>query len=86
MHMCVHAYVCVVTHYHSGILEQRYTVCTLQRPLVHLSLEAKKQTFLLLFYCFLVTAQKSDGLVEVERRLEQNNLEYFVVVIRSLQC
>lgn len=49
MHMCVHAYVCVVTHYHSGILEQRYTVCTLQRPLVHLSLEAKKQTFLLLF-------------------------------------
>lgn len=28
---------------HSGILERRYFVCTLQRPLVHFGLEAKKK-------------------------------------------
>lgn len=57
MHMtvCIYALcVCVCGHaLHSGKLEQCYFVCTLWRPLVHLSLEAN--ILLVLFFNGLLT-------------------------------
>lgn len=47
VHICIYAYDFVYMHcvrghaLHSDVLERCYFVCTLQRPLVHLSLEAK---------------------------------------------
>lgn len=61
MHICIYAYdrvciciVCVCGHaLHSDILERCYFVCTLQRPLVHLSLEAKTLFALVCFLFFV---------------------------------
>lgn len=65
MHICIYAYdcvyicivcVCVCGHtLHSGILEQCYFICTLQRPSVHLSLEAKSLFALVCFFNGLLT-------------------------------
>ena len=58
MTVCIYA-LCVCGHaLHSGILEQCYFVCTLQRPLVHLSLEAKTFVRSRLFLNGLLTDER----------------------------
>lgn len=52
--LCVCVYVCGHA-LHSGILEQCYFICTLQRPLVHVSLEAKSRFALICFFNGLLT-------------------------------
>ena len=74
MHMtvCIYALCVCGQALHCGILEQCYFVCTLQRPWVHLSLEAKS---LFALVCFLMAfSQMNDSSLETERKFDPDGL------------
>lgn len=85
MYICIGLYVymhcvcvCVCGHaLHSGILEQCYFICTLQRPSVHLSLEAKALCALV---SFLMALQMNDRL-ETESEFELDSFEGFIIYV-----
>lgn len=81
VYICI---VCMCGHtLHSGILEQCYFVCTLQRPLVHLSLEAKRLFSSHLFFNGLLTDER---LLETEKIVRVGRFEGFVISVKIVGC